>query len=53
MLNYNIDTCDSLTKGTFGEVKEIELDQNNEVKRIDNSVNKYQAEYLELPRLNP
>ena len=30
MLTYNIDTCDSLTNGTFGEIKGTELDQNNE-----------------------
>ena len=34
MLTYNIDTCDSLTNGTFGEIRGIELDQNNEVSRI-------------------
>ena len=34
MLTYNIDTCDSLTNGTFGEVIGIEFDQSNEVSRV-------------------
>ena len=34
MLTYNIDTCDSLTNGTFCEIKGIELDQSNEVSKV-------------------
>ena len=34
MLTYNIDTCDSLTNGTFGEVKGFQFDQNNFVSKI-------------------
>ena len=34
MLTHNIDTCDSLTNGTFGEVIGLELDENNCVNRV-------------------
>ena len=34
MLTYNVDTCDSLTNGTFGEVKGFDFDHNNCVSRV-------------------
>ena len=34
MLTYNIDKCDSLTNGTFGEVRGFQFDQNNLVSQI-------------------
>ena len=34
MLTHNLDTCDSLTNGTFGEVIDIELNQMKQVKRL-------------------
>ena len=34
MLTYNIDTCDSLTNGTFGEVKGFEIDHKNCVSSV-------------------
>ena len=34
MLTFNIDTCDSLTNGTFGEVIGVECDEKNNVTRV-------------------
>ena len=34
MLTHNIDTCDSLTNGTFGEVIGVEFNDSNIVKRV-------------------
>ena len=34
MLTYNIDTCDSLTNGTFGEVLGFEFDKTGKVSRV-------------------
>ena len=34
MLTHNVNTCDSLTNGSFGEVIGIELDNNRSVSKI-------------------
>ena len=34
MLTYNIDTCDSLTNGAFGEVVGLDLDSNGQMKEV-------------------
>ena len=34
MMTYNVDTCDSLTNGAFGEVMGFKLDDQGNVKQV-------------------
>ena len=50
MLTYNIDTCDCLTNGAFGEVKGYQFDQNGVIKQVH--INFYDEECGKLRRKN-
>ena len=56
MLTHNLDTCDSLTNGTFGEIIDIELNKMNQVKRLiicfdnENSGKERRKNYMQLQK---
>ena len=50
MLTYNIDTCDSLTNGAFGEVMGYQFDKNGIINQV--YVNFYDGECGKLRRIN-
>ena len=56
MLTHNLDTCDSLTNGTFGEIIGIELNKMNQVKRLiicfdnENSGKERRKNYMQLQK---